>query len=152
MCTNRTFTRSYGKIICMNKFYVFLGCLLTANLALAETVYYCVDDLATGFIKDKGKWIEGSFSKTRFTIKFRDDYSTLTNNDIDHSCEPQYGDDSKDQVICHDIYFGGSFWSFNKKTKRFEHVMLIGYSTDDNPTLDEYHDTTTVRAGKCDTF
>ena len=136
----------------MNKFYVFLSCLLTANLALAETVYYCADDLATGFVKDKGKWTQGPFNKTRFTIKFSDDYSTLTNDDIDHSCEPKYGDDSIDQVICRDIFIGGSFWSFNKKTKRFEHALLIGYSTDDNPTLDEVHDTTTVRAGKCDTF
>tara|TARA_B100001029_G_C14998877_1_gene416754 strand:- start:566 stop:976 length:411 start_codon:yes stop_codon:yes gene_type:complete len=136
----------------MNKFYVFLSCLLTANLALAETVYYCVDDLATGFIKDKGKWTQGKFSKTRFTIKFSDDYSTLTEDDIPHSCEPQYGDDSIDQVICRDIVNGGSFWSFNKKTKRFEHALLIGYSTDENPTLDEVHDTTTVQAGKCDTF
>ena len=141
----------------MNKFYVFLGCLLTANPALAETVYYCVDDLATGFIKNEGKWREGSFNKTRFTIKFRDDYSTLTNDIADHSCEPQYLDDSGDTVICRDIFFGGSFWSFNKKTKRFEHALLIGYAGDknptyDNPALDKTIDTTTVRAGKCETF
>ena len=152
VCTNRTFTRSYGKIILVNKFYVFLGCLLTANLALAETVYYCVDDLATGLIKNKGKWIEGSFNKTRFTIKFRDGYSTLTDENSDHSCEPKFWDDSRDIVICRDIYSGGSFWSFNIKTKRYEHAMLIGYSSDNNPTLDETHDTTTVRAGKCETF
>jgi len=136
----------------MDKFYVFLGCLLTANLALAETVYYCVDDLGTGFVKDKGKWIEGSFKTKRFTIKFRDDYSTLIKDDIYHLCGPHFMNDSNDTVVCSDTFFGGSFWSFNKKTKRYEYAMLIGYSKDENPTLDKTHDTTTVHAGKCETF
>ena len=51
--------------------------MIISPLSYAEEVYYCSDELSTGIVFDKGKWLEGSIIRERRTIIFNDDRSSV---------------------------------------------------------------------------
>jgi len=52
--------------------------LFGSSLANAEQVYYCMDELATGFKKiNSSVWKSGAFKEQRHTVKFNDDHTKL---------------------------------------------------------------------------
>ena len=52
--------------------------LLFATPAWAEEVLYCQSEFATGLYYENGRWNVANFELKRFTVKFNDDYSVIS--------------------------------------------------------------------------
>lgn len=128
---------------------LFLLSLLFATSIKAEIVLYCKSDLIVGIIKDNESWRKGNFGLNRHTIKFSNNYDSLTGlsyNDMvcsyPYSLEPQ-------MVVC--VHSAGSHetFIFNKNSKRytFSNVSVMGYSMNR-----EDPDTEVLEVGTCEKF
>ena len=139
----------------MKKLYSTL-CLALAVLlgspAHAEIVLYCQTELATGFIKDKntGSWRIANFDLKRYTIKFSDDYKTLSGLDSarDFSCQQPYSF-NKDFTVCSSGYKNGGAFLYNLSTKRFvfSNPSIAGFIENSKEP-----DTDSMEAGTCQKF
>lgn len=138
----------------MNKiaFVVFIfGVLISSNLK-AETVLYCQDELATGFLNE-GSWNDYKFRKLRYTIKFKNDYSILEGlkPNSPFSCITAYDGllpDMSNTFICMSDYSNGTTFIFDKSTGRYVYFapnVAGGYTKNGN-------DTTNMYAGTCEKF
>jgi len=86
---------------------------------VADTALYCQSELATGFINKGTGWVERSFDKKRFTVKFNDDFTTLEGFAYEPmDCKINYPDFLPTQLQCLDKK-GGMSVLYDKKTKRF---------------------------------
>lgn len=139
----------------------FLYCLL-ALPSSAENVFYCVEELATGFVKENGKWQESSFVKYRFSIKFDDGYSYVDGFDQrlglnihqKWPCHVAYN-------ISHPIVCNPPFpfnielsFRFDKSTQRFIRILSgrYGFIHKSATDKDAYSDTDAISAGVCQKF
>ena len=130
-------------------FLIFFG-LSISSVLKAETVLYCQSELATGFFKKEKKWVEGSFKKERFTLKFNQDYSTLLiplgNRKIAMKCSIPYTAEPW-FISCIEEQYPFKPFIYNKKSKRFTFAVLssAGY-------VEPSTDTNSIYAGKCENF
>ena len=139
------------KLLITISFLLFVG----SPFANAEQVYYCSDELATGFIKDEktGKWTAGDFERERFTIKINDDYTKLDGlSKTSWYCSKPYDWDSpqiKNMIVCYPEFNSGSLFSFDFKTLRFLLLRgsLLGYVGNSKGS-----DTNIMLAGTCQKF
>jgi len=145
----------------MKKHLIAICALLLAGSSLlhAEQVYDCAAEAAVGIDKRGGKWMGGSFKKSRHTLKFNEDYTVLETGGNKYMCSKVYlGKLSKYQhsVICYSAssargelinYHDGVFFMFNKKILRFLHV-----SAQPSGYLMETGDTNTIEGGTCEKF
>jgi len=122
----------------------FLISLITQ--VVADTVLYCQSELSTGFVNQGTGWVERSFDKKRFTVKFNDDFTTLegfASGPMD--CKINYPDFLPTQLQC----FGKGEMSvlYDKTTKRFifSSISLAGY-------VDLSTDSDNLYAGTCTKF
>lgn len=129
---------------------VVMGVSFSFNLK-AETVFYCESKLATGFIKQGGKWKTSNFSLERYTIKFNNDYSKLYGLDErrPYICSSPYINAS-DALACLSGYSNGESFLFNKRTKRFVFSTPSLGGGYDSTLTDP--DTDTLQAGTCKKF
>jgi hypothetical protein len=123
----------------------FLISLITQ--VVADTVLYCQSELATGFINKGTGWVEGSFEKKRFTVKFNDDFTTLegfAQGPMD--CKINFPDLLPTQLQC--LANGGGMSAlYDKTTKRFvfSSISIAGY-------VDLRTDSDNLYAGTCTKF
>ena len=139
----------------MKKLYSTLCLALAVILgspAHAEIVLYCQTELATGFIKDKntGSWRTANFNLKRYTIKFNDDYKTLSGlgSIYDYSCNQPYSFE-KDFISCRSDAKDGGTFLYNLSTKRF---FLSTPSYAGFVENSKKPDTDTMKAGTCQKF
>ena len=127
---------------------VFL--LFGSSFANAEQVYYCLDELATGFIKD-GVWQSGEFKQQRHTIKFNDDHTELTGlgGKSAWKCKKAYRDYSKTERVCYPTYHNGELFQFDIKTLRYlySNTPITGYVRNYRDS-----DTNVIEVGTCQKF
>ena len=127
----------------------FIIGVLISNHSNADHVLYCQEELNTGFRNDEGSWRVANFNPQRFTIKFKNDYSTLEGlreNNI-FSCSPTYGTIFLDSLTCR-ARFAGETFLFNKKNKKFQYSSPSPYGGYDvNGT-----DSENFSVGTCEKF
>jgi len=112
---------------------ILLASLLLSVYVQAEVVLYCQTELATGIYKDKqtGQWKTGPFHEKRFTIKFDDDYTSVTGLWEDDSlpCAPAFGS-FINHLVCPKA--SGPTFLYNKSTRRFLYSAagIMSYESD----------------------
>ena len=119
--------------------------------AKADEVLYCQSDLANGLVQNEdGTWREASFKKTRYTIKFSNDYKKMKGLDNkilgDLSCYTLPLENVKNRYICRlQVFDAGETFIFDLESKRFIYskVSTTTYLDTDTPI---------VRAGTCEKF
>ena len=132
----------------MTRFFLCLVISFITLPAHAETVLYCKGELATGFTKKNGAYIDGKFELKRFTLKFNKDFSSLEGlSFMPMECSVQYPSQKPNLVFC--IHSFGSFETFqySKISKRFlfNRPSSAGYAQDEGDTDNMY-------AGTCANF
>lgn len=123
----------------------FLISLITQ--VVADTVLYCQSELATGFMNKGTGWVERSFDKERFTVKFNDDFTTLEGfayGPMD--CKMNFPDFLPTQLQCLEKK-GGMSVLYDKTTKRFifSSISIAGY-------VNLSRDSDNLFAGTCTKF
>nr|BDD45942.1 hypothetical protein 6 [Alphaproteobacteria bacterium] len=123
---------------------------LSSLPAVAETVFYCQAELATGFIKRNGGWSTTNFELERYTIKLSDDLTLLYGLDENrpYVCDWAYNDPSKYTLVCLSGYGNGEDFILDLVKNRFVHSSVspaTGYSADRT-------DTDALIAGRCQQF
>ena len=116
----------------------------------AEEVYYCSTELATGIVKENGKWRAGRFEKLRYIAKFNSDFTQVEGfgyieNSPPLDCHTRY-DFLPGALSCSK---GGAVLIFNRIKLRFTFFQGSsgGYAFDlDDP------DTESMYAGTCEKF
>lgn len=94
---------------------------LFATSVRAETVLYCQSELATGLLKEDGKWTSSRFKLKRFTIKFYDDFARVEGMSYKAmDCKNVYGDEV---IHCVQSNYNHSTLRYHLKTKRFVHYF-----------------------------
>ena len=119
-----------------------------SNALRAETVLYCQSELATGFFKEGGIWDEGSFKRSRFTLKFKNNFSILEGASFQPmECSIQYPIQRPNLIYC--VHSWGEYktFTYDKTTKRFLYSSITVGGYVDNQT-----DTDVMYAGKCQIF
>ena len=115
----------------------------------AETVMYCVAELATGFILENGKWKQTNFNPQRYTIKFDKAFSTVQGVAPSDTmqCEPNMR--LEHMIICSSQWNDGSIFGLNRNTGRFfySEANMYGFISE----LAE-PDTDALSAGTCTKF
>jgi len=108
--------------------------LFGSSLANAEQVYYCMDELATGFKKiNSSVWKSGAFKEQRHTVKFNDDHTKLIglSGKLAWDCKTPWIGLSKHSTerVCYPPSHNGELFQFNFKTLRFLYVNtpITGY-------------------------
>ena len=126
---------------------LFLTTSISAN---AENVFYCHSELATGFLKENNSWKSSNFEKNRFSIKFNDEYSTLSGLEVlPFECLWSYGERSRhNTAVCTSVFKNGLIFIYNIKTKKFLYSTssVFGY------TSSNLSDTSEMYAGSCTDF
>ena len=129
-----------------------LGLLLVVLVTplKAETVMYCVAELATGLVREQGTWKEASFKKVRWTLKFDDGFNRLEGiYDSDtFSCARPYGGLDYG-ITCSSQWNNGETFALNLETGRFfyNNANIHGYVSDSPEP-----DTDVLYAGICTKF
>ena len=115
----------------------------------ADQVLYCVDELATGFVKKDGEYIEGSFKRLKRTVKVLGEYTGVVLDKTRFNCSES-------------MFIKGVFgcspavlplpnpdWSFrvNSKTLRYVYIISSGEGV-----LSGGEDTDTIVTGTCTKF
>ena len=129
---------------------ILLASLLLSVYVQAEVVLYCQTELATGISKDKqtGRWKTGSFILERHTIKFDDDYTSVTGLWLNQPfrCAPGYST-YPHQIVC--LSKNGLTFIYDKSTRRFLYSRVSTSSyTENEPNAD----TAGLEAGTCQKF
>lgn len=125
----------------------FIIGVLISNHSNADHVLYCQEELTTGFVNKDGSWRSAEFNKSRYTIKFKNDYSTLEGlSNKRFSCSTAYPQ-HPDSLVCTGEY-GSENFIFNKKTKRF----LYAYISPIGGYVDKGKDTENFSVGTCEKF
>ena len=128
---------------------ILLASLLLSVYVQAEVVLYCQSELATGIFQDKqtGQWMTGPFEEKRYTIKFNDDYTSVTGlfANKQFPCAPAYSF-KPDGIVCQDTT--GHTFIYNKSTRRF----LYSAAGINSYTHPHHTDTAELEAGTCQKF
>ena len=131
----------------MKKLLLLLFSLMLTLNSFAEEVFYCSSELATGLIMENGEWNTTEYETNRFTIKFNDNYSTLSGLESwPLYCEQTPNNVNEDIVVCSPPV-GADRFIFEKELKRF--VYLRGASSG-YVTNEEF--STWIEAGTCQSF
>jgi hypothetical protein len=127
--------------------------LLLSTPAWAEEVLYCQSELATGLIKENGRWKQGSFKLKRFTVKFNDDYSVISGLPFgDMLCKNPYNVSITPAIVCNidsSGYTVGITFNYNPTNKRFIYTSVAVGGYIDNS---KNSDTDSIYAGTCQQF
>jgi hypothetical protein len=130
----------------MKKLLIFLLLSLGFN-SYAEDVFYCTTELSTGFGMKDGVWETRKYKDDRYTIKFNDDYSTLSGlQTFHHYCEQSRTWDESSPIVCSPLGQMETF-IFNKDLKRF--IYMSGTYTGYIDNLDFSNH---MEAGTCESF
>ena len=125
----------------------FIIGVLISNHSNADHVLYCQEEFNTGFINDEGSWRVANFKLQRFTIKFKNDYSTVEGiQNFTFSCSPTWKI-FPDSLTCRSSWVGKTFM-FNKKTKKFQFSNPSPYTGYDVNGTDTEH----FSVGTCEKF
>ena len=116
----------------------------------AETVMYCSTELSTGLIKRDGRWEKVSFKPNRYTIKFDENYASVTGlspGETFTCTKLKIG--PKNMLTCASELKYGYTFGINLKTGRFFYntASIYGYISDLEPP-----DTDSLEAGTCTKF
>ena len=116
----------------------------------AETVMYCVGELAVGFIRDNGNWRKGNFDANRYTIKFNYAYTRLSGlqkSDTFKCVDAKIG--SENIITCRSEFDTGESFGLNRNTGRFfySYVNLFGSISERSEP-----DTDNLEIGTCTKF
>jgi hypothetical protein len=120
--------------------------ILIATPTKAEIVLYCQNELATGLLKKNDSWKTGSFSLSRYTIKFNDDFTSLDGLNYGEplKCSPPFTNYSA--IINCLSTDGFETFLYETQKKRFTYVSLtMGY-------VQGRDDTSSIEAGTCLSF
>ena len=131
----------------MKKLLLILFSLTLTLNSFAEEVFYCSSELSTGLIMENGEWKTATYETDRFTIKFNDNYSTLSGlESYALYCEQAPGAASKQILICSPPFDADRF-IFENELKRFMYLRQAtnGYLTNRNFS-------TWIEAGTCQSF
>ena len=131
---------------------ILLASLLLSVYVQAEVVLYCQSELATGIFQDKqtGQWMTGPFEKKRYTIKFNDDYTSVTGlfANVQFPCAPA-ASYKPGRIVCSKP--SGPTFIYDKLTRRFLNSTASAYSYIGK--ADVYNtDTAEIYAGTCQKF
>jgi len=133
---------------------ILLASLLLSVYVRAEVVLYCHEELSIGILpgKQTGPWRTDSFTLERFTIKFNDDYTSLTGLFLDHSfpCAPA-ASYLPGRIVCPARQHGSTF-IYNQATRRFLYFNAEVPSYTENGVVHEVKSVTTLNAGTCQKF
>jgi len=88
------------------------------------------------------------FSQPRFSVKVYGDFDKIEFEDSPMVCE------MRDESIytCTHAYGFGTFFKYNKNTKRFLSVMIGDFGYLSYPSKAGNHDSDILRAGECEKF
>jgi hypothetical protein len=137
------------KRICEGTLFAFM--MLFTQTATANDVLYCQSELATGLLRENGRWQTSNFHLERYTIKFSDDFSFVTSSAFTGeklNCHPHYLGTRKEIIKCDGVSFT---LSFNKESMRFVLVFVGGGGYIDHRT-ETASDTDNIYAGTCEKF
>jgi hypothetical protein len=116
----------------------------------AETVMYCVAELATGFILENGKWKQTNFKPPRYTIKFDEAYTELTGiTGASWECGKTYDFSLPNMVVCQNRFSKSMTFTLMMNSGRFIYANTGGHgfiSSRPDP------DTDALIAGTCTKF
>lgn len=125
---------------------IILGACLSTPL-IAEEVLYCSSELATGFVREDGNWIERDFNPSIFAIEVGDNFEYFTIEGRKFNCHTPY-DDYKELLVCErNMWANGLSFRYSIKTKRFIYIRssVSGYIENKEIT-----DMEIMYAGKCE--
>ena len=136
------------------------SCLLVAMLMVtlsvqasrADAVFYCVEEIITGFIKDSGGWRLGKFKPKRYMIKIEGDWEALVHGDQRYDCfvSATIDEYKVEPVMCkHSEPWMTYAFNIDKLSLRFVHTRTsaAGYASDlPDP------DTDVFAGGQCERF
>ena len=133
--------------------YLGFVLLVLSSYVMAEEVYYCSDDWATGFKKKDGQYKQMNFHGEKFKMKLQDDGNIVIENPIVQS--------GKELYLCSTPYQGkhnmgknkscvtethdGYHFNFNPDNGRYILFSGFGYAFDDG-------DDVVTRIGTCTKF
>ena len=139
----------------MKKFIIpFLALAALAQPAAAEdTVFYCVEEMSTGFYKDKenGKWKSVEFIEARYSIKVKDDWKSMSHEGFHFKCH-------KDDLVSRGNYtatckaFDGWLGSTFKIDLRSLRYVFAQPSSSAYIRGYQGFDTDRISVGKCESF
>ena len=134
----------------MKKLLILLFSTLVSLNSYGDIVLYCQDELATGFFNENGAWKAGPYELRRYTIKFSDDYSSVSLNEVlpDLPCDYAFGDaigSYFDIVVCNQP--NGHNFKYDKVSKRYiyNQSSFFGY-------IEDSVDSDAMTAGTCQKF
>ena len=123
-------------------------CLAAATKA--DQILYCTDELATGFIKERGGWRTVNVIPERFTLKVEGDFETLIHSGNRYSCLELWMAFGVSRVSCNEDYYGAFSIIMDKNSLRYVRT----YPADDGFVSSKENDfaTDVTYAGTCETF
>ena len=128
-------------------FVFFIVGLLVSNNLKADTVLYCISELATGISKEEDTWTAGNFVSKRFTLRFNKDFSVLEGAAIDPlKCTKPFSH-KPDIIACIDYRFPYQPFLYEKAKKRF-----VFSQNSSGGYIDNGADTDSMYAGTCQNF
>jgi hypothetical protein len=131
----------------MKPLLLFLTLFLSSLLA-ADEVLYCIPKLSTGFDDSDNFSKSINFSQPRFSVKVHGDFEKIDIGNNPLVCE------TRDESIytCTHAYDYGTFFKYNKNTKRFLSVVIGDFGYLSYPSKTGQHDSDVLRAGECEKF
>ena len=133
----------------MKKLLILLFSILISFNSYGNKVFFCNDELATGFHYKNNKYSVTNFTPQRHTIKFNDDFSLLSGlDDSDWECSDSYFSSTYNSISCISPYQNGGSFSYHKISKRYVFLesSTDGY-IDNNSPSDDF-----LSAGTCKDF
>ena len=123
--------------------------MLFAQTAVANDIFYCTSEFATGIAKQNNGWRTADFELESFTIEFADDFSSVSNPEFrDRTMECQIlSPEGTRSIQCLDNF---QTFIFNEESMRFLHFYGSPTGYVENPDLRP--NTNSLEAGICEKF
>ena len=131
----------------MKKLLILLFSIMISFNSYGDIVLYCQDEVSTGFIKKNQSWKQSAFIVKRYTIKFNDDYSSLSLDEVNVNlpCEYAFGIDDFNTLVCSSDDGMNFIYDFVKKRYVFNKSSIFGY-------IKEGPDSDYMSIGTCQNF
>lgn len=130
-------------------FFLLFTTVPAQSQSVGERILYCVDELALGFGKENGKYIESGFETQRFKVKVGIAFQIVKYQEQVYACKPLPETPDVAPVICRSKdYFSADIFVIDKKSLRYTRTR----TSIDGFIAEETNDTDSFYAGTCEIF
>ena len=130
-------------------FFLLFSTVPAQAQKVGEQILYCVDELALGFGKVNGNYIESGFETQRFKLKVSVAWVILKHDEQTFSCMKMPEENGAATVICRsEDYLSADAFIIDRKSLRYTRTRtsINGFANENA------NDTDAIYAGTCETF